>query len=126
MPESQQSIMDWAKDTFGDPTPARAALRALEEMVELCVEAGCDMTDIYLTVDSAHDAATNKAKGLAAAPEEIADVVITLHQLARVVGLSLGRELDIASEVDRKMVINRNRKWALDGLGSGQHVEELS
>lgn len=45
--------------------------------------------------------------------EEAADVWITL---ARIPGLQ--------EEVNRKMVINRGRKWRLNGDGTGYHIKE--
>ena len=48
---------------------------------------------------------------------EVADMVIAGHHLCGV----LGEDLD--KHVDAKMAINRTRKWKLNGMGSGQHVE---
>lgn len=44
--------------------------------------------------------------------------------LARVARICTLMERDLWAEVDAKMVINRARKWALDGAGHGQHVKE--
>lgn len=41
----------------------------------------------------------------------------------QVIVQTLGRG-DLLEHVDQKMVVNRNRKWTLDGNGHGQHVKE--
>ncbi|MNY00493.1 hypothetical protein D3C86_1329890 [compost metagenome] len=45
-------------------------------------------------------------------------MVIVLSQIAERLGLDLGEA------IDRKMAINRSRKWVTAGDGTGQHVEE--
>lgn len=97
--ENQQSISDWANETFGPSgSNIRVATRANEEMAELLGA---------LSISETH----------AKAPEEIADVFIVLYRL----GWRLG--LDIHEEIDRKMAVNRARKWKLDGSGHGYHVK---
>lgn len=128
--ESQHSIMLWAEETFGtEITPGRAALRSLEEMVELCIEVGLQSDQIAAQVVDAIGAALEKRKGIEKAPEELADVYITLCRLAYALGkperrVPRAQPVDIQAEVDRKMQVNRARKWAFDGQGSGQHIEE--
>lgn len=96
--ETQESITAWADETFGPSTSnMRIATRANEEMAELLRALSVD--------DASPDAAV-----------EIADVVIILNRLATKLGV------DIAAEVDRKMEINRQRQWQLDGSGHGRHV----
>ena len=48
---------------------------------------------------------------------EIADVVIVLYRIVQ----NLGRSLQDA--IDEKMMVNRNRRWKLDGKGQGYHVK---
>jgi hypothetical protein len=96
--ESQKSICDWGLETFGPITELRpCAERATDEMREfqLAIDQGCD-PDALLA--------------------EAADIVITLYRLAG----HLGR--DLHAEIDRKMAINRARRWIPDGKGNGQHV----
>lgn len=50
--------------------------------------------------------------------EEIADVVICLAAAA----LSVG---DLQTAIDRKMAINRERKWDVRGDGTGYHRKSL-
>ena len=50
------------------------------------------------------------------AAEEAADVVIVLCQVFG----RLGK--DLHKEIDRKMEINRKRRWAIDGAGHGHHI----
>lgn len=98
MIETQNSIAAWADSTFGVPTPLRAATRMNEEVAELLAK---------MTVPNTSTAAII---------EEIADVQIVLMVLA-------GRmNIDLMAEVQKKMDINRERKWKLDGSGCGQHV----
>lgn len=99
MRETGSSISEWIADTFGTTgTNERVAIRANEEMAEL-LRAVADGTP------------ADKVR------EECADVVIVL---ARVCARFGG---DLFAEIDRKMEINRGRKWALDGSGCGYHVK---
>lgn len=96
--ETQYTISDWADHTFGPASSnARVAARANEEMAELLRA---------LTADDEHEKAA----------EEIADVVIVLFRLVT----RLGR--DLGEEIDRKMKINRDRKWNITTDGHGYHV----
>jgi NTP pyrophosphatase (non-canonical NTP hydrolase) len=97
--ETQESICQWADDTFGPvKSTVRVAIRSNEEMSEL------------LRALSADD----DLKAL----EEVADVVIVLYRVAEM----LGGNLHV--EVDRKMAINRARRWNLTGDGHGYHVRD--
>jgi NTP pyrophosphatase (non-canonical NTP hydrolase) len=98
MVETQQSISEWADQTFGAAgSNARVAARANEEMAELMRA---------LTVDDEHPKAA----------EEIADIVIVLNRLATRLGFN------IVDLIDSKMAINRTRVWKKDGTGHGYHV----
>jgi hypothetical protein len=102
MTETQQTISQWALDTFGPVgSNVRVAARANEEMSELLRA---------LTVDESHPKAA----------EEIADIVIVLYRLATRLSV------DLNAEVDRKMEINRKREWKLDNTGHGYHVRDKS
>lgn len=108
MKETQKTITDWADKTFGRVTDAREAIRRpIEEMEEFIrlgeAMRGCDIhtnTDITYLLD------------------EAADVVITLYRLASRL------HADLHAEIDRKMAINRARKWRRDGTGHGYHIKE--
>ena len=99
-PESQYSISSWAAETFGVSTPLRAATRMNEEVAELLAKLSVPDTD----PEKIH--------------EECADVLIVLFVLSERLGF------DLIAEVQKKMTVNRARKWTLDGSGCGQHVEE--
>ena len=100
MKETQQSICAWTEETFGPaPSQARIAARANEEMAEL----------LRLVTSNAYDPHE--------AAEEAADVVIVLYRLAHVCGV------DLHAAIDRKMAINRQRKWAVTDDGHGYHVK---
>lgn len=98
--ENQATISRWADSTFGPAgSNVGVAARANREMAELIYK---------LAVDD----------GDPAAIEECADVVIVLMRLADRNGRSL------MQAIDEKMVVNRERKWKLDGNGNGQHVAD--
>lgn len=98
--ETQLSVAKWADETFGPVSSnARIAARANEEMAELLRA---------LTADDTHPKAA----------EEVADIVIVLYRLMRNLGV------DLLSEIDRKMAVNRNRQWMLDATGHGYHVRD--
>jgi NTP pyrophosphatase (non-canonical NTP hydrolase) len=98
--ETGKSISDWATETFGQSgSDSRVAARALEEMAELLRK-------------------TTAGEAGQAVADECADVVIVLARLAWRNGA------DIFEAVDRKMQINRQRRWKLDGSGHGYHVRD--
>lgn len=97
--ETQKTITQWADETFGMPvTDHSIAVRAMGEMVELYHK---------LHVDDAHPGAA----------EEAADIIIVLMRIFE------RRGVHFWDEVERKMAINRARKWQLTGDGHGQHVK---
>jgi hypothetical protein len=105
--ESQQSIAQWAAATFGEPgSDMRIACRANEEMAELLRALSISAA----TSEGYRHRATESAAG------EAADVVIVLFRLAERMGF------DLLAEVDRKMAVNRARRWEVDKSGCGQHV----
>lgn len=94
--ETEASIYEWQIATFGEtPGYMRSATRANEEMAEL------------LTICSLGE--TDKIG------EEIADVILVLHGLAGRLGIS------IQDEINKKMAINRKRKWNVTDPGHGYH-----
>lgn len=97
--ETQQTIGAWQVATFGPlPSPSMGVIRAQDEMDELA------------------DAVIAGDRDLMG--REIADVVIVLSGMAEQLGI------DLQAEIDRKMAINRARKWATAGDGTGRHVKE--
>lgn len=96
--ENQASINEWITATFGETgSNFSVAARANQEMAELLMA---------LAVDDEHPKAV----------EEAADIVIVLFRLAE------RRGLDLMDEIDRKMAINRARKWNVAN-GHGYHVK---
>ncbi len=97
--ETHESMEAWRLATLGPyPSTAKMASRANREMVEL--------------LDAIADGLP--AEKIA---EEAADVAIVLYGVAGSVGL------DLAAAIDRKMAVNRQRKWkVVDGIG--HHVHE--
>lgn len=100
MGENSASVVGWVAEAFGaTDNEFRRVARGNEEMAEL-------ITKI------ASEAPTQEIV------EEAADVAILLH-------LICGRRgCDLSAEVDRKMAINRKRKWAVDETGCGYHIKE--
>ena len=96
MVEDQQSVTAWQRETFGETSAWHAYLRAQKEFLELGDALAAGRADV--------------------APAECADVLITLYRVADALGA------DLKTEVDKKMAINRARKWAVDPTGNGQHV----
>jgi NTP pyrophosphatase (non-canonical NTP hydrolase) len=95
--ENQKTIAAWRVETFGTfPSPMRMAARANEEMAELIRALSSD----------------DETKAV----EEVADVLIILYGVAERLGF------DLHTEVDRKMVINRARRWTVDASGHGCHI----
>ena len=100
MSETPATIAAWQEATFGTPgSNASYAIRALRELAELIQ---------WLSDDDNHPEAG----------KEIADVLICLF------GASHRMGLDLQVEVDRKMAINRARKWRMTGPGHGQHIPD--
>lgn len=98
MKENQRSITYWADETFGyAASDLKVWERFMDEVREL--EAAMYVSNV-------------------AAGRECADVLITLYRLADYL------HVDLNAEVDRKMAINRARKWHTNGDGTGQHIEE--
>ncbi len=96
--EDQKSITLWGEETFGPAVnPAVLVARARMEMDELM---------------EAVDAGDHAEAAL-----EAADVFILLYRVATVCGF------DINEAVNRKMAINRARKWARKGDGTGSHIK---
>lgn len=97
--ETQASINEWITGTFGEAgSNISVAARANQEMAELIMKLAVDDNDRE-------------------AVEEVADVVIVLYRLvARF-------DAKLREEIDRKMAINRKRKWNVAN-GHGYHVKE--
>lgn len=99
MSETQQTISQWANETFGEPvTNLSIARRAQKEMDELVLGLIHNDADLH-------------------APVEAADVIIVLMRIFERFGTTW------QAEVNKKMAINRARKWVLDGNGHGSHVK---
>lgn len=97
--ETQQSINQWQRETFGP----QDRLGPIEEKLQ---------DELYeLAVTDPDD--TKYA-------EELADLQIVLYQLAG------AAEVDLVAAVDRKMLINRARKWDVRGDGTAQHIKDSS
>ncbi len=94
-----QDIHAWQVETFGPATsPERAFARCTKEWDELLL--------------ALHES------GPADVAEECADVAILLCRVAAALGF------DLADEIEKKMAINRARKWPAPGTGPSQHIED--
>lgn len=123
--ETQETVYNWINTTFPgtDPDSPRKSLRLIEECVELCIASGASFEDIRNAVDrnrkdhrgrDDHDRSPEPDKIAA----EAADVLIVLYGVAGM------RGFDLHAEVDAKMSINRCRRWAARGDGTGYHIKE--
>lgn len=100
--ETQQSITQWADETFGKTENSTAGRRRglarlveeIKEFLELCNGMPETINDEYYE----------------ALKLEIADIIIVGSRL-------------VGDAVDRKMFINRQRKWRRDGTGHGYHIK---
>lgn len=114
MTETQSTIAAWADATFGPAVSlesiAERAMKELAELVEKCRALDGAIAD--------RDPPTYAAYAAKAVTEEAADVVIVLARIFESCGV------DMHDAIDRKMAINRARRWTLDGNGHGQHVED--
>lgn len=94
MKETVESVAKWADETFGECTPKKALIRAFDEIDEL------------------FEAHSQPDRTISSMVEEAADVCITLYRYIYLVD---------PDAIEKKMAINRARKWKLDGKGTAQH-----
>lgn len=137
MRETQQTVGEWIDTTFPgtDPESPRKAIRALEEMVELCFASGATANEITLAVGKAlfegrgpeftWDTGEEDFRDVSQPepdkiPVEAADVLIVLYGVARM------RGFDLHAEVEKKMAVNRSRRWKANGDGTGYHIKDGS
>lgn len=127
MSETQGTVYEWMMATFPgvDPDSPRKSIRALEEMIELCLVSGSTPNQVIEAATmAAIKEATRAGQGMDEArfepgkiPAELSDVDIVLDGVAGM------RGFDRAEEKDKKMAINRARKWAARGDGTGYHLK---
>lgn len=126
--ETQRTVTAWQNETF----PAAKgnfrgyAQRCFEEMVELLIASGHSISDIFDLIEElvmdpkwVNRGDDDRTVQREAVPGELADVLIVLYGCADAAGVEL------QDEVDKKMRINRARKWKprLDGSGHADHVK---
>lgn len=100
--ETQRSITNWANETFGAPSNVMVIYdRMMDELTELRWE----------LLKNVGEADNTRAVG-----REVADVAIMLAQIAEL------SRVNLHTEVDDKMAINRKREWVTTGEGVGKHV----
>ena len=126
--ETQETIGKWATENFGRPTPLAVLRRSCDELLEsmeVCVvnnlatrtmfsamRRGLEHLDKYaLPEDKIHKLIPEIAK-------ELADSMVVNYHAATVMNV------DIHDFVDRKMDVNRRRKWKKNADGTGQHIDE--
>ena len=95
--ETSQSIREWGDATFGE----------VKDLTALVTRARGELDELEQAI---------RANDKPEIGKETADVVILLHRLVALAGM------DLASEVDAKMAINRARTWKAAGDGTGGHV----
>lgn len=133
MTETQQTITDWSREVFGPY--ARADTRHVPMASQLAHEnrgAADRMLDFFGNLGGPALIAARMNQEVAELIEELVnseeqakveselgDVGILLMQVAH------SRGIDLMAAIDKKMAVNRRRKWKVGGIqGIGQHVEE--
>lgn len=106
--ETQQTITAWGVATFGPNKPLAIATRANVEMSELLNA----LSNLAETTDPELYEQRRIACGV-----ECADVVIMVMQVSELLGA------DLLSEINKKMAINRRRKWITLPSGQRQHED---
>lgn len=114
--ETQESVHEWRVATFGQADPPESvALRMAEEVGELLALLGYG-DSMWRRVKTCQKETFILANDKAEIADELADVQVLLWGAASAFGIDLG------AAVDRKMGVNRARRWDLDGKGGGQHA----
>jgi len=103
--ETQKTISDWARKTFGNPKIDSLYKKFSVEVAELA---------------NALRATKSGEFELTEVRQEVADCHILLVQIADYFGQNLNQC------VDEKMNANRDRTWKISGDGTGQHVAASS
>lgn len=123
--ETQRSVHRWRLETFGSGADRiRVFGRMLEEVAELGEKLGADSFGAArlraLAQEFQVDGAVWPSGDRAKIADELADVLIVLYGLAGDLGA------DLLTEVDKKMKINRRRRWTRGREpGLGRHVREV-
>lgn len=139
MIETQNTITRWGEQTFGDHHDAlgmatRMNVEAAELLLELAgpnvhlrnlLQANVTMAEEISRVHHAllDQGFTDLCAPTDKAAAECADIFIVLVQVASKLGAQLLGTRWSRGEVDRKMKVNRARKWARLPSGRHQHVE---
>lgn len=128
MIETPDTVGEWAVKQFGTPTPLAVLRRMCDEVLEgmeLCVienEATRTMFKAFRMglghLDKYAHTPTNQMRLAEPIAEELADATIVGYHAASILGVVM------FDEIDRKMDINRRRRWKSNGDGTGQHVHE--
>ncbi len=95
--ETSNTIRVWGDATFGE----------VKDLTALVSRARGELDELEEAI---------RARDMAEAGREAADVVILLHRLVALAGM------DLNEQVDTKMAINRARTWNVEGDGTGGHV----
>lgn len=110
MIETQGSIHQWSRETFGECDDLGLfAARINEEMAEL-VRVCCRNRDVSVIGEQRRVEFAGEA----------ADLVIMLCSLGEIVGF------DLLEAINRKMVLNRARSWNISGDGFDHHHKEAT
>lgn len=125
--ETQESIYQWATETFGPADLLSTVERAEEEMDELLEAAESFTRQLHKHGDAIQTLTPQLIpRALSKMVTEAADISIVLKRFAEIArrqGHAIGALLETLDEAEQqKMATNRARVWIVFGNGHGRHA----
>lgn len=126
--EDQNTVGQWALQTFGKPNALAILRRMVDEIIEameLCTYESSYTTSLFNSMkislrDIEHEALPDDKLDILAPSiaKEVADAMIVAYHAGAILNA------DLAKEITDKMQINRARKWKIQANGTGKHIKE--
>lgn len=112
-------IADWLANNNGNAVhPKYAALKALEEVVELCIASGADYKAIMRTVESETQKADVRSDWRIAEPPRGEELKMELgDSFACLIVVALRNSISIREVIDMCIARIERREWAPDRFG---------
>jgi hypothetical protein len=114
--ETQETIGKWATENFGRPTPLAVLRRSCDELLEameVCVVNNLATRTMFSAMRRGLEHLDKYAL-----PED------KIYKLTPEIAKELADSMVVNYFVDRKMDVNRRRKWKKNADGTGQHIDE--